>query len=161
MCGILLLLHGVDVAPHNPPQVTVCWTLTLLCLALAVHNSSMLPQASPTPSRQTVSRTGYLHTLKRRGPDSLSTEQVRTCSVTLLAGKPTTPPAYTFKLLILCCLQVSLGANASLELQGSLLQLRGTMPGVSPVKDMHGNVLVLNGKSQCSAYCQHQSETVS
>lgn len=97
MCGILLLLHGVDVAQHTPPQVTVCWTLrrlrgclwaTLLCLALAFHNLSTMPQASPPPSCQTVSRTGHLHTLQRRGPDSLSTEQVRTCRVTLHAGKP-------------------------------------------------------------------------
>ena len=54
-----------------------------------------------------------------------------------------------FKLLIppiACRLsQVNLGADATLELQGSLLQLRGTIPGVSPVKDGNGNLLVLNG----------------
>ena len=44
--------------------------------------------------------------------------------------------------------QVDLGANTILELTGSLLQLRGTMPGVSPLKDEFGNLLVLNGKDQ-------------
>lgn len=57
----------------------------------------------------------------------------------------------TFKLLVppsvSRVLQVDLGADATLELQGSLLQLRGTLPGVSPIKDKHGNLLVLNGRS--------------
>lgn len=43
-------------------------------------------------------------------------------------------------------LQVVLGPNASLQIQGSLLQLRGISPGVTPVKDSGGNMLVLNGK---------------
>lgn len=43
-------------------------------------------------------------------------------------------------------LQVVLGPNASLQIQGSLLQLRGISPGVTPVKDSRGNMLVLNGK---------------
>ena len=43
-------------------------------------------------------------------------------------------------------LQVALGPTANLQIQGSLLQLRGSTPGVTPVKDGHGSLLVLNGE---------------
>ena len=57
-------------------------------------------------------------------------------------------------------LQVVLGPSANLQMQGSLLQLRGISPGVTPVKDSRGNMLVLNGKlglEHCQLGCTHGS----
>ena len=134
--------------------------LTLLCLATEFHNLAALPQAPPTPLCGTVPQAGHWHTLQRRGPDSLSTEKVSTFRITLSAVHP----ARTSKLLIpptACHVpQVDLGAYATLELQGSLLQLRGTIPSVSPLKDENENLLVLNGTSQCSSWRQQQSALV-
>ena len=41
--------------------------------------------------------------------------------------------------------QIDLGHGAVLELQGSLLQLRGDGPSSSPLRDEAGNLLVFNG----------------
>ena len=49
-------------------------------------------------------------------------------------------------------MQVDLGANATLELQGSLLQLRGVAQTLTPLKDGAGNLLVLNGQSPRSLH---------
>lgn len=43
-------------------------------------------------------------------------------------------------------LQVVLGPTVDMQIQGSLLQLRGITPGVTPLKDNEGNLLVLNGQ---------------
>ena len=50
-------------------------------------------------------------------------------------------------------LQVALGPTANLQIQGSLLQLRGSTAGVTPIKDGQGNLLVLNGEL-CACFLQ-------
>ena len=44
------------------------------------------------------------------------------------------------------CAQVPLGPGAALELRGSLLQLRGSAVGQTPLVDDRGNVLLFNGE---------------
>ncbi|KAL0044306.1 hypothetical protein WJX82_010374 [Trebouxia sp. C0006] len=90
----------------------------ILLVARGVATISKLEadQVYVVPLSERLSASDQTASLHRRGPDSWGIEQV------------------------------VLGPVANLQIQGSLLQLRGNTPGVTPVKDGHGSLLVLNGE---------------
>ncbi|KAL0031585.1 hypothetical protein WJX77_008488 [Trebouxia sp. C0004] len=90
----------------------------ILLVARGVATISKLEahQVQVVPLSERLSARDQSASLHRRGPDSWGTEQV------------------------------TLGPTANLQIQGSLLQVRGSTPGVTPVKDGHGSLLVLNGE---------------
>ncbi len=118
----------------------------------------VLSQATCVPLADNTSAVGLSASLQRRGPDSWGSKQV-SCSLMLslfiecVACLQQTTSALVWHTVLWpvsqidLALQVLLGSNTDMQIQGSLLQLRGLTPGVTPVRDNDGNTLVLNGEN--------------
>ncbi|KAL0019585.1 hypothetical protein WJX79_003455 [Trebouxia sp. C0005] len=90
--------------------------ILLVARGIATISKLEADQVNVVPLSERLSASARSASLHRRGPDSWGIEQV------------------------------ALGPTANLQIQGSLLQLRGSTAGVTPIKDGQGNLLVLNGE---------------